>query len=137
MADFYIWKAEELGLNVNEMDKEHQVLISKMNALYNGVENNATLSQIKHLIDDLSQYTVKHFADEEAYMAQINFPGLETHKIIHKQLLSQFNNYIEQFKKNQKIGNDFFNFLKVWLTSHIRGIDMKYSDFSKEKKTAA
>lgn len=137
MADFYVWKEEELGLGVQNMDKEHQILISKMNALYAANESKSSPLHLKNLIDDLAQYTIKHFADEEAYMDQINYPEAETHKVIHKQLLAQFNNYVEQFKTNQTVSKEFFNFLKVWLTSHIRGIDMKYSAFSKGKKFVA
>ena len=135
---FYEWTAAELGLHVPEMDKEHQELIRRMNKLYNAAQTKTESSQIQTLIDELATYTIQHFKDEETYMTTINFPGLETHKIIHQQLLKQFNEYIEGFKKNHTLEPAFFNFLKVWLTGHIRGIDMKYSDFIKPKgkKTA-
>ena len=136
MADFYIWSDAELGLNVREMDKEHQELVLRMNDLYNGVENKVPTKQVQALIDSLAQYTVKHFTDEEAYMEKLGFPGLPTHKIIHQQLLTQFGNFVEEFKKTSVVTPAFFEFLKVWLTSHIKGIDKKYSEFTQAKKAA-
>jgi hemerythrin-like metal-binding protein len=134
MTDFYIWTEAELGLHIHEMDSEHQELIKRMNALYASATKKAPVTELQSRIDDLASYTVKHFADEEAYMAKIGFAGLATHKLIHEQLLSQFNSFVEEFKKNGAVSEKFFNFLKVWLTSHIRGIDMKYSDFKLGKK---
>lgn len=136
MSEFYKWTAEELGLGVAEMDKEHQILIDKMNALYKASEKKASEVDLQKLVDDLAAYTIQHFADEEAYMGKIQFQGLETHKIIHKQLLSQFQEHIEKFKITKEFTPAFFNFLKVWLTSHIRGIDMKYADFQKKVKAS-
>lgn len=133
MSEFYVWTEAELGLNVADMDKEHQQLIDRMNALYRGAQNKLPANELQGLIDDLAQFTVKHFSDEEAYMESVNFPGLATHKIIHQQLLTQFQGYVDEFKKTKNISPSFFNFLKVWLTSHIRGIDMKYSVFLKKK----
>ena len=134
MAEFYTWNDKELGLAVKEMDDEHKMLVAKMNALYRGVELKESPDKIGKLVKDLAEFTVKHFSDEEAYMEKINFPGLATHKIIHQQLLAQFKTYSEEFQKTKTLSPAFFNFLKVWLTSHIRGIDKKYSDHSHAKK---
>ena len=51
----------------------------------------------------------------------------DTHKIIHQQLLKQVQDYVADFKKTGALTDAFFKFLAVWLTSHIRGIDTKYS----------
>lgn len=136
MADFYVWTKEELGLDVPDMDREHQTLIAKMNALYDAIENKQPNDQVQKFVDDLAAYTTQHFADEEAYMESVQFPGLATHKIIHGQLLKQFSEHMEEYKKTQTLGKSFFNFLKVWLTGHIRGIDRKYSEHTHKKKAA-
>lgn len=136
MADFYVWTKAELGLDVPDMDSEHQVLIDKMNALYRGVENKAAFAELEKLLMDLANYTSKHFADEEAYMQKIGFAGIETHKILHKKLLEKFGEHVAEFKKTKALNQDFFTFLKFWLTSHIKGVDMKYSQAAKSGKAA-
>ena len=110
MADFYVWNAKDLGLNVEDMDKEHQELIRKMNFLYSCVENKGSTQQILKAIEDLANFTVKHFADEEAYMERVNFPGITTHKLIHKQLLTQFGEHVDHFKKTSALKPTFLTF---------------------------
>lgn len=137
MSGFFQWSDKEYGLDVSEMDAEHKTLIEKMNLLYEAADNKEPFERLQFLVDDLADYTVQHFRDEEAFMESIGFPGLDTHKIIHEQLLKQFGEHVAKFQQSQNLSEDFFGFLKVWLSAHIRGIDMKYSDFSKEVKSAA
>ena len=127
MSNYFQWTKEEFGLDVPAMDSEHQELIDKMNALYDGVQEKKSFLELQKLVDDLAAYTVKHFADEEAYIEKIKFEGLATHKIIHQQLLKQFKEFVVEFNTKKALSDAFFSFLKVWLTSHIRGIDMKYA----------
>lgn len=109
------------------MDDEHQELIKKMNRVHDLHLAKASTSEIQMALDDFAGFTIKHFSDEEAYMEKINFAGLETHKVIHQQLLKQVTEYLNEFKASGTLTDSFFNFLSVWLTSHIKGIDMKYS----------
>ncbi len=109
------------------MDDEHKVLIKKMNDLHKAWLEKAPPDHLGRLLEDLGAYTVKHFKDEEAYMEKTKYEGLATHKIIHQSLLKEFQQYAEEFKQTKALREYFFNFLKVWLSSHIRGIDMKYS----------
>lgn len=126
MADFFKWDPATLSVNVLAMDNEHIELIRKMNKLHAAFAENATADKIEPLLTDFANYTIKHFSDEEAYLESIKYAGLDTHKLIHKQLLDQVTNYINDFKKTGKLTDSLFKFLTVWLTSHIRGIDMKY-----------
>jgi len=127
MADYFVWNESEFGLKVHEMDNEHIELIRRMNKLHKAWEAKASFEQIMGYIQDLVNYTVQHFSDEEAFMAKINFEGAAIHKIIHQQLLNQFQTHVEEFKSSKVLSETFFNFLKVWLSGHIKGIDMKYS----------
>lgn len=120
------WTENELGVGVDAMDHEHRLLIDRMNAVYDGAEKGLPYPEMKKRMDELAAYTVKHFKDEEEYMEKMKFEGLGTHKIIHQQLLTQFDDHMKKFQDSQQVSGAFFSFLKVWLTSHIRGIDRKY-----------
>ncbi len=127
MSDYFEWNEAKLGLHVPEMDREHQVLISLMNKLHVLREKKASGGEVLAAINALGEYTVKHFADEEAYMARIQYPGIAVHKMVHKQLLAKFTGYQHAFQKDGKLTDDFFVFLKMWLNAHISSVDMKYS----------
>lgn len=123
---FYTWNPAELGVKVPAMDQEHQTLIAKMNHVYDTFKAGKPRAELDKAIEDFAHFTVTHFKDEEAYMEEIKFGGLATHRIIHQQLLAEVNKHLDEFKKTGTLSDKFFNFLSVWLTSHIRGIDAKY-----------
>lgn len=59
-------------------------------------------------------------------MAEMGFPGLRFHKIIHEQLLADFNRHSMMIEHaGDVIHEDFFGFLRRWLIAHIKGIDTK------------
>ncbi|MEY4760580.1 MAG: hypothetical protein RLZZ200_436 [Pseudomonadota bacterium] len=126
MSELFTWDASKYSVKVAEMDREHQQIILLMNKLYGLYKNNAPASEQGKALTALAEYTVKHFTDEEAYMAKINYPGLATHKGVHKNLLDRVGQFAAGFKASGKLGDDLFVFLKMWLSAHICGIDMKY-----------
>lgn len=127
MPDFFQWDPSILSVGVKEMDDEHIELITKMNALHASYTKSASKDEIKILFNDFIKYTIIHFRDEEDYMSKINYSGLEKHKIIHEKLMDKVMDYRDDFLKSEKLTDDFFKFLAVWLRSHIRGNDRLYA----------
>jgi len=137
MSDYLEWNEAKLGLHVPEMDREHQVLISLMNKLHVLREKQASSGEVLAAINALGEYTVKHFADEETYMARIQYPGIGVHKAVHGHLLAKFTGYSQAYKKDATLTDDFFVFLKMWLNAHISSVDMKYSQHAAARPKSA
>lgn len=133
MSDYFQWDASKYGINVSAMDYEHEILIGHMNAVHSLHVAQAGRTAIGAALEKLAAYTRKHFADEEAYMARIGFPGLRLHAGVHKQLLARIDEFAAEFARTGALTDDFFIFLKMWLKAHICGIDVKYAQ---EAKTA-
>lgn len=131
MDSFFEWDAAKYGLKVPRMDEEHQGIIASMNKLHVQRESNATVPELAREVDHLVSLTVRHFADEEAYMAKIGFPELAKHKLIHKSLLEKVMQHKNEFEASGKLTDEFFAFLKMWLKAHICGIDIKYAQYGK------
>jgi hemerythrin-like metal-binding protein len=129
MSEYFQWDAARLSLDVPDMDRDHQVLIACMNKLHDLQEAAASPAEIRVAIDKLVTVTRKHFADEEVYMDHIAYAGAKVHKGVHRQLLERLDGYAEAFRRERQLTREFFSFLKMWLSAHIRGIDMKYADF--------
>lgn len=137
MKEIITWDKAKLTVHVDAMDREHQTLITIMNKLYDRHGANAPAAELERLLKELGEYTVKHFADEERYMASIGYAGLESHKHIHADLLKTFTKHAEGFAKTKKLEDGFFHFLKMWLQAHIQGIDRRYGEQGTgAKKTA-
>jgi hemerythrin len=120
-------------LHVEPMDREHQQLIRLMNELHDACLSGQRSAQVLTL-SALGDFTVKHFRDEEAYMASIHYEGLATHKRHHANLLKKFEDYAVRFKAGEELGNEFFHFLRFWLGSHICGVDTKYAEHGRSQK---
>lgn len=122
---FFEWTTV-LDVGVEAMNDQHQILIDLMNHLYDLVEAGASRGELGKALEELGSYTVEHFANEERYLESISYAGLESHKNIHAELLSTFAEHVAEFKRTGAVERKFFSFLKLWLMSHIKGIDMKY-----------
>jgi len=89
---------------------------------------------ISSALDKLIKYTGTHFAFEEKLFDKHNYAGKDAHKKIHKAQVAQVVDFQTQFKNGEKdISLDLMEFLKDWLIEHIKGTDMKYVPFLKEK----
>jgi hemerythrin len=126
-----------LDIGVDAMNDEHKVLLKYMNQLFDLYHAKADYGRQKTVLDQLKDATIKHFTQEEAYMEKIGFEGIASHKIIHKQLLEKFTVHYQEFEQKQQFNEGFFTFLKMWLSAHIQGIDIKYGEFSRSKKKSA
>ena len=116
-----------LDVGVDKMNDEHQRILSLMNRIYDAREAGQSGPDVIALVDRLGQVTIDHFRDEEAYMEQVGYAGIASHKLIHKDLLDKFTGFAGDIKANGgEVPEKFLTFLKLWLTAHIRGIDMKY-----------
>lgn len=122
------WDPARFDVGVAKMNAEHEVLVGLMNAIHDRATAGARKSELDGLFQKLAQATVAHFADEEAYLASVGFADLKTHKTIHARLLQDFTAHKAKFDAGDgKIERAFFDFLSLWLRSHICHVDMRYN----------
>ncbi len=120
---------DKYSVKHSKMDQQHQKLFEYINTFYEKVDSGTDADCQKAFLD-IVKFTEYHFRDEEAMMDKVNYPDAAKHKIIHKQLVArvtELGNELAEGKEGVK--NQIKVFLKNWLTAHIMGIDMKYSEF--------
>lgn len=73
----FVWQ-EDFNIGVDVIDKEHQKLFKIINKLF-AFREKKTTSQwaCQEGIKFFKGHAIKHFSDEEAYMASIHYEGLE------------------------------------------------------------
>ena len=76
MSNFFEWDQAKYSVAVPQMDLGHQAIIASMNKLFSLSESGAASVQLGRVFAELVQLTVKHFAEEEAYMESIHFSDL-------------------------------------------------------------
>ena len=131
MSEFFHWD-QSFDVGSRDMNAEHMQLIQLMNALHEQHEAKAGREVLKRSIEQLRDFTIKHFQAEEAMMERLQYPKIDSHKIIHSELLRKFQIHYDEFKAQGSLRQEFFDFLQLWLSAHIRGIDMQYSPYQKQ-----
>lgn len=115
---------DRFNLGVDEIDKAHQKLFSIVNKLIAFTENPAKQQHAcKEGIKYFKSYTVKHFAEEEAYMQSIAYAGLPMHKSLHDNLRDNTLPALEAELEDQNYSIEsvqhFIGICVGWLTGHI------------------
>jgi hemerythrin len=130
------WK-DELATGVAKFDGQHKQLIAMINELHDAMSAGKGKEAMGKILNGLINYTVTHFRDEEELMTKGGYPQLAAHKQEHK----AFTDKALDLKKKYESGNMFItvevmNFLRDWLTKHIKGTDKNYGPFLKSKGLA-
>lgn len=126
---------ETMSVNVDGLDKQHQKLIALINESFEAIQRHDEPA-LSLLIEKMRTYAAMHFAAEEKYMLENNFPDLENHRKLHK----KFNEDVDDFQRNlfNKTNlSQIFVFLSRWLTNHIMEQDKEYMPSIKETPVTA
>ncbi|HEY1930785.1 MAG TPA: bacteriohemerythrin [Acetobacteraceae bacterium] len=114
--------AHEVG--VPAMDKQHAALASRLNELGSAMRDGAETGS---LLEEAIRYTAFHFATEERLMQAHGYPGLEAHRDLHQQLLTDLRGL-------RLTGGDVvtvglvLRYLQEWLLRHVDGADRDFAD---------
>ena len=133
MGDKFIWK-EEYNIGVDTIDQEHQRLFKIINRLFAFQEEEKDSQwACQEGIKFFKGHTMKHFADEEAYMESIGYKGLEQHRRIHQSFrtntLPALEQELEQTGYSQEAMEHFLGVCAGWLIGHtLTEEDLKIND---------
>ena len=109
------------SIHVPEIDEQHRMLMALMRDLYDDVRLARGNQAIGEVFDELVEYTRYHFAGEERWMRDIQFPGYLLHKAVHDEVCDQLAELRAHFEKTGRSAVDtaVLEFLCEWLISHI------------------
>jgi hemerythrin len=129
MGKFIEW-SESLSVGIEELDDQHKNLVEMVNRMHEAIHERHGSEAVQSILAELANYTVIHFAVEEALMRLLDYPDYEEHFAIHKELVDQVL-YLQAKVASGKTAVSFelLHFLKTWLTKHILQEDMAYSEF--------
>jgi hemerythrin-like metal-binding protein len=115
------------SVGVQSMDNQHTVLFTILNDLHSAMMNGQAQKVTGELLQKLLKYTREHFAAEEAVMAAAAYPGLAQHRVKHRDLIKQVNEFAARYQRGEtNINLTLLNFLRDWLTHHIQNEDKQY-----------
>lgn len=115
---------DEFLTGITLIDDEHRELFRIAQSALDLYQDDFVVDKYDHIVvilKELRDYTIKHFADEEAYMESINYKKLFTQKIEHNAFVEKLNEFdFDTIDENQDSTIiDLLNFLNDWLVNHI------------------
>jgi hemerythrin len=98
-------------------------VVRKLRYQESGQRREAIGSVIAEMID----YTISHFAFEEALMEDAQYEFYHAHKRIHELFVGRAGEYKKRFDADEDIVDELFDVLKRWLFNHIRNDDKAFA----------
>lgn len=122
MNNQLVWKAE-YNLGVDIIDREHKRLFKIINKLFSfSEEDEKSQWACQEGIKYFKEHAIKHFAEEEEYMASIGYEGLGTHRHIHKDFrdstLPVLERELEKTNYSRDSVDHFLGVCAGWLIGH-------------------
>lgn len=114
------------SIGVEKIDGQHKRLFELATRLEQELAGQQAAKTVGEALKFLVDYTIYHFKDEESLMAQINYPDLEAHQTLHKQLIDKVRAILLDVRAGRlPTVADMTNFLFQWIVEHIEQEDKK------------
>lgn len=115
---------DEFLLGVDMIDEEHRKLFDIAKRAYDLMNDEFVSDKFDYVVEilnELTDYTIEHFADEEAYMAEIGYKRIFSHKIEHKEFIDKLHSLdFSSIEENpDQVIFGILNYLNDWLVNHI------------------
>jgi hemerythrin len=122
--------SDRFALGIDLMDQQHQVLFRLIDQLAKAIQDGNPDQELKLIFGRLSEYTLTHFAAEEALMAQHGYPADQDHIENHRSLVHALSDLVIKAQEGEPlVPLKAMNFLRQWLYEHIDGTDRQFAAF--------
>ncbi len=128
------WKSE-YSVGVDDIDAQHQRLISIINRLAQTRDEAMTSDELFAILSDLVDYSDYHFRTEDNYMMENEYPLFLSHRKEHLAYMKKMGSMV-QSHKNKKPGlfEEMLSYLSQWWQTHITESDLRYARYIQARK---
>jgi hemerythrin len=131
----YKWD-DSLATGQEQIDEQHKKLFDAVNDLIKTAEAGKAEGEVKKSLDFLTDYTIKHFFDEEALQQKYQYPDYGNHKKYHEDFKATVRELSHQLilkGSSKELVDDLCKKFANWLLDHIRVQDKKLAAYIREK----
>jgi len=129
---------DDYSVGVDIFDDQHKNIIIYINDLYDAMKSREEGAVVGRILDNLIEYTMSHFLDEEIAMLRYGYPDFEAHKHSHDQFVCAVRSLYIRFHGSDSYSRvicaEIITLLVDWLKNHIHGVDKEYSAFFADKQ---
>lgn len=121
--------SREISVEVPVFDEHHKRLFATINKLYNAMKSGASRETLKEVFDELIDYTGYHFGAEEKVLDRVGSPLCVKQRSEHQQLINTARELRKELEEGKPmVAVEVMEFLRDWVTGHIKGCDKLYAD---------
>lgn len=121
----YLHWTHDLDTGITAIDTQHKRIVAYINEL-NEASSSGDIKAMNHVLDELVDYTVTHFAFEEELQEKANYPFLKAHKRVHEIFTKKVAGLQARAKAGENVIPEILSMLKIWLINPIKGDDADY-----------
>lgn len=112
-------------VKIAEVDAEHEHLFKLIKAL--------NLASVEKTVEELLDYVVVHFSNEQALMEKSGYPAFEQHLKLHEDFASRVADFLGNGDAwTEERVQDLRRFLNKWLVGHILTHDLRFGKWYEE-----
>jgi hemerythrin len=130
--------SDELSVAVPEIDDDHRKLLGIVNEFHEAHEASRSKEEVLAALTKIADYACWHFDHEEEIMRQEGFPGLQSHRDRHAELLDALGGLIADFEAGRAdIDRATLDFLKSWVLVHLKTEDRDLGIWVRSRRAMA
>lgn len=116
-----------LNIGIEEIDRQHRRIADYINRLY-ALRETPDRKLLGVVIAETVDYTLSHFAFEEAMIEEAGYMFSGPHKRVHELFIRRITEIQQRFEAGEDVANELHGMLSRWLFNHIRNEDRGYVD---------
>ncbi len=129
---------ESLSVGFRKIDAEHKELFKMIKELVDAINQHTCKYKIDDVIKFLEDYVKNHFAMEENYMKEFEYPEYRQHRAEHEKFMIDFAELKGELQEIKASGSYAGSYelsvttnqvLVDWLLDHIAKVDRKLAEF--------
>jgi hemerythrin len=123
----FLW-TNDLATGNQLVDFQHKQLFQAINNLLDACSQGRGRDQIDNTLNFLTNYTVKHFGDEEKLQQQFKYPDYQNHKKLHDNFtvtVKDLGAQLRQEGPSINLVGKINSTIGTWLVNHIKKEDQK------------
>lgn len=118
-----------LELGVGLVDGQHRRLVELLNELSRAVEGGFAEDRTAGVLDQLIEYAIYHFNDEEALMRRVDHPEIARHQGEHQIFRDKLEDLTFRLDmEDADVSAEALAFLRDWFVNHVKGSDMRIKE---------
>jgi hemerythrin len=123
----HLYWTDDLDTGISVIDNQHRRIVDYINQLTD-ISQSHDQHQLEHVLQELVDYTLSHFAFEESLMEEAGYMFVNGHKKVHDMFTRRVSAFLQRFKLGEDVTEELLVTLRSWLINHIRADDNDYVD---------